>query len=81
VQLYISDVIVSISEPVKELQGFKKISLEPNEKKKVEFTLNYENLFLYNKNMEPVVEPGTFEVLVGNSSQNIKLKGIFEIKK
>jgi beta-glucosidase len=81
VQLYISDVIVSISEPVKELQGFKKISLEPNEKKKVEFTLNYENLFLYNKNMESVVEPGTFEVLVGNSSQNIKLKGIFEIKK
>ena len=80
VQLYISDKKATISVPVKELQGFKKISLEPGEMKTVEFRLNHDNLALYNRFMEFVVEPGRFDVLVGSSSKDIKLKGSFEVK-
>ncbi len=80
VQLYISDLKATMSVPVKELQGFKKISLQPGEKKTVEFILNHENLFLFNRFMEPVVEPGMFEVMVGSSSEDIKQKENFEIK-
>jgi len=80
VQLYISDLKATMSVPVKELQGFKKVSLEPGEKKAVEFSLNHENLFLFNRFMEPVVEPGMFEVMIGSSCEDIKQKGSFEIK-
>ena len=80
VQLYISDLKATISVPVKELQGFKKVSLEPGEKKTVNFSLNHENLALYNRFMEFVVEPGMFEVMVGSSCEDIHQKGVFEIK-
>ena len=80
VQLYISDLKATMSVPVKELQGFKKVSLEPGEKKTVEFSLNHENLFLFNRFMEPVVEPGVFEVMIGSSCEDIHQKGSFEIK-
>ena len=69
-----------MSVPVKELQGFKKVSLELGEKKTVEFSLNHENLFLFNRFMEPVVEPGMFEVMIGSSCEDIKQKENFEIK-
>jgi len=81
VQLYIRDLIASVTVPVKELKGFKKIMLEPGEKKTVEFRLNHDDLTLYNKSMELVVEPGTFEVMVGSSSEDIRLKGEFEVKR
>ena len=80
VQLYISDLKATMSVPVKELQGFKKVSLEPGEKKTVKFSLNHENLMLFDKYVEPVVEPGVFEVMVGSSSEDIRQKGSFEIK-
>lgn len=79
VQLYLRDVKGSLMTPVKELQGFKKISLEPGEKKTVEFTLKNENLSLYDKNMDFVVEPGAFEVMIGSSSEDIRVKGEFNI--
>jgi beta-glucosidase len=81
VQLYIRDLIATVTTPVKELKGFTKITLEPGEKKTVEFKLNHESLALYNRVMDYVVEPGTFELMVGSSSEEIKLKGEFEIKK
>ncbi len=80
VQLYTRDLIASVTVPVKELKGFKKILLEPGEQKRVEFRLNHEDLSLYNKCMEFVVEPGTFAVMVGSSSEDIRVKGEFEVK-
>ncbi|MFC1558537.1 glycoside hydrolase family 3 C-terminal domain-containing protein [candidate division KSB1 bacterium] len=80
VQLYISDVISTMSVPVIELQGFKKIPLNPGEKKTVKFKLNYENLGLYNRFLEFVVEPGKFEVLVGSSCEDIRVKSSFSVR-
>lgn len=81
VQLYINDIISSTSKPVKELKGYEKVSLEPGEKKTVKLILSPEELSLFDRNMNFVVEPGTFEVMIGSSSQDIKLKGQFEVKK
>ena len=81
VQLYIRDLIASVTVPVKELKGFEKIMLEPGEQKIVEFRLNHDDLAFYNKSMDLVVEPGTFAVMVGSSSEDIRLKGNFEVKK
>ena len=81
VQLYIRDLIASVTVPVKELKGFEKIMLEPGEQKTVEFRLNHDDLAFYNKSMELVVEPGTFAVMVGSSSEDIRLKGKFEVEK
>ncbi|MCX6256192.1 MAG: glycoside hydrolase family 3 C-terminal domain-containing protein [Bacteroidia bacterium] len=81
VQLYINDIISSTSKPVKELKGYEKVSLEPGEKKSVKLTLSPEELSLFDRDMNFVVEPGTFEVMVGSSSNDIKLKGEFEVKK
>jgi beta-glucosidase len=80
VQLYINDEIASVSRPVKELKGFEKISLAPGEKKTVQFKLLPEHLTFLNRYLEPVVEPGTFAVMVGSSSDDIRLKGKFELK-
>ena len=66
--------------PVIELKGFKKIPLKPGETKKVEFILTHEDLSFLNKHLEPVVEPGTFEIMVGSSSKDIRLRGIFNVK-
>jgi beta-glucosidase len=81
VQLYINDVISSTSKPVKELKGYERISLEPGEKKTVKLNLLPEDLSLFDRNMNFVVEPGTFEVMIGNSSSDIKLKGAILVKK
>ncbi len=80
VQLYITDMKSTISVPAIELQGFKKVSLKPGEKKTVKFKLNYENLGLYNRFLEFVVEPGKFEVLIGSSCEDIRVKSSFSVK-
>jgi beta-glucosidase len=80
VQLYINDVISSTSKPVKELRGYERISLDPGEMKTVKFKLMPEDLSLFDRNMNKVVEPGNFEVMVGSSSKDIRLKGQFEVK-
>jgi beta-glucosidase len=80
VQLYIDDVYSSVSTPVKELRGFEKVKLAPGEKKSVRVQLSPEHLSLLDKNLEPVVEPGIFEVMVGSSSEDIRLSGKFEVE-
>jgi len=80
VQLYIDDMISSMSTPVKELRGFEKISLVPGEQKTVSFTLTPEHLSFLDRHLQPLVEPGTFEVMVGSSSEDIRLRGEFEVK-
>lgn len=78
VQLYINDVVSSVVRPLKELRGFERIHLAPGETKAVEFTLHSAALRLLNRDMEWVVEPGVFEVMVGGSSVT-SLQGTFEI--
>ena len=80
-QLYINDVISSVTTPVKELKGFEKVALEPGEKKTLHLKLSPEDLSLFDSDMNFIVEPGIFEVMVGSSSKDIRLKGEFEVKK
>lgn len=80
VQLYINDEIASTSRPVKELKGYEKVSLEPGETKTVKLKLTPEDLALWNRDMRFVVEPGKFLVMLGSSSNDIRLKGEFEVK-
>jgi beta-glucosidase len=80
VQLYIKDVLSSVTTYESELRGFERIGLLPGEKKTVKFTISPDDLKLYNKNMDWVVEPGKFEVLIGSSSTDIRLKKEFIIK-
>jgi beta-glucosidase len=63
--LFIDDIYSSVTTPVKELKAFKKVYLNPGEKKTVEFTIAPDQLALYDINMKKVVEPGVFEVIVG----------------
>ncbi len=79
VQLYINDVVASVTRPVKELKGFERIYLEAGEKKTVEFQLTADQLAFYNRDMELKVEPGVFTVMVGRSSADILLEGEFEV--
>lgn len=79
VQLYINDVVSSVTTYAQELRGFRRITLDPGTKKTVTFTLTPDDLSMLNPNMERVVEPGTFEVMVGSSSEDIRLRGSFEI--
>ena len=80
VQLYLHDAVSSIARPVKELKAFKRITLEAGEKKTVSFTLTPEDLAYYDINMKLVVEPGIFEVMIGSSSEDIRLRGSFEVR-
>ncbi|MDP2999229.1 MAG: glycoside hydrolase family 3 C-terminal domain-containing protein [Bryobacterales bacterium] len=80
VQLYLTDPIATVSRPVQELKGFRKIALKPGEKKTIAFTLTPEDLSLLDRNLERVVEPGEFRVMVGHSSADIRLKGSFEVE-
>lgn len=79
VQLYVRDTASTVTRPVKELCGFKRVSLAPGESKMVTFTLAVNQLAFYNLDMVYAVEPGTIEVMVGSSSDDIRLTGSFEI--
>ncbi len=79
VQLYIRDVYSSVTTYVKVLRGFERITLKPGESREVKFTLKPQDLGLWDINNKFTVEPGDFEVMVGASSEDIKLKGKFEI--
>ncbi len=72
VQLYVRDLVGSVTRPLKELKGFRKISLKPGEKKEVSFTLGEKELAFYTKNMEFKAEAGEFDIMVGGNSQEVK---------
>ncbi len=78
VQLYIRDVSASVTRPVKELKGFKKISLAPGETKVVSFQIHTDDLSFHNRKMQRVTEPGKFIVWIGSSS-NAELQSEFEM--
>lgn len=72
VQLYIRDMVGSVTRPVKELKGFQKVFLKAGETKEVKFEITEDTLKFYNADLQFVAEPGEFKVLVGNSSANVK---------
>jgi beta-glucosidase len=80
VQLYIKDKISSLTTYEMQLRGFERISLKKSETKTVSFLLCYSDLALLDKNMKWVTEPGEFEVIVGSSSVDARLKKSFVIK-
>jgi beta-glucosidase len=81
VQLYVKQEISDVTTYEYDLRGFERVSLKPGEKKTVEFTLHPDDLAILDKNMNWTVEPGKFQVMIGNSSEDIKLKKEFEVEK
>ena len=81
VQLYIHDRLASFVRPVVELKGFEKVFLEPGASATVTFELGAAELALLDANMREVVEPGEFEIFVGSSSRDIRLKGVLTVGK
>ena len=80
VQLYVSDLKSSLPRPVKELKGFRKITLQPGQEQMVSFTIDRKALSFYDDTKQDwVAEPGTFEVLVGASACDIRGKAAFEL--
>ena len=80
-QLYLKQEISSVTTYEYDLRGFERVSLNPGEKKTVEFTLHPDDLAILDKNMNLTVEPGKFQVMIGNSSEDIKLKQEFDVEK
>jgi beta-glucosidase len=74
VQLYVADKHASMVRPVKELKGFKKVFIPKGETVRVDFTLNARDLGFWNNEMQYVVEPGIFEIMVGSSSEDLQKK-------
>ena len=79
VQLYIHDLVSSVTTYEKVLRGFERVHLKPGETKTVAFTLTPADLALWDRSMHFVVEPGMFKVMVGSGSEDIRLSGDFEI--
>ncbi len=76
VQMYIRDCYSTVTRPVKELKGFQRISLAPGQTRTVHFDIEPEHLAFYNIDMDYIVEPGAFEIMVGNSSRDCDLKKV-----
>jgi beta-glucosidase len=81
VQLYIRDEVSSVTRPVKELRGFRRISLNPGETQTVEFTLGPDELSFLNRDMHRVVEPGAFTIMIGGNSVDLTTTKLNVIEK
>lgn len=79
VQLYVHDMVASVVRPVLELKGFRRIHLGPGQARRVELELGPDELGLWNAEMVRVVEPGTFAIMVGASSSDIRLRSKLEV--
>jgi beta-glucosidase len=79
VQLYLHDKVGSIVRPVKELKDFRKLMLKAGEYQTVKFVINAEKLSFFNQQLEWVAEPGYFDLMIGASSADIRLKDSFEL--
>ncbi len=75
VQLYVQDLVGSVTRPVKELKGFRKIRLEKGESRRVEFTLGDEDLAFWRRDMTFGAEPGEFRLYIGTSSEDVQAAG------
>ena len=80
VQLYIRDVVGSISRPMKELKGFKKVAIKAGQSSTVQFSITANDLKFYNSELKYVVEPGDFKVFIGGNSKEVKESGFKFVK-
>jgi beta-glucosidase len=80
VQLYVRDLVASVTRPVRELKSFRRIRLKPGQEQTVEFALGTEDLAFYNDRMQWITEPGAFHVWIAPDSAS-GLKGEFEVVK
>jgi len=72
VQLYIRDLVGSVTRPVKELKGFRKVFLKAGETQTIAFKITPEDLKFYNYDLEYDWEPGDFDIMVGSNSADVK---------
>lgn len=79
VQLYLRDKVGSVVRPIIELKDFQKIKLNSGETKTVKFIINKEKLSFYNANLQWIAEPGDFDIMIGSSSADIRLRDSFEL--
>jgi beta-glucosidase len=79
VQLYLRDKVGSVVRPIKELKGFEKIKLNVGETKTVKFVIDNQKLSFYNDQLQFDSEPGDFDLMIGSSSEDIRLKESFEL--
>src|SRR5262249_10525947 len=75
VQLYVRDLLASVARPVMQLAGFRRVSLRPGESRDVSFTVGRDPLRMLDRDLRWTVEPGTFRLLGGGSSRDIRLRG------
>lgn len=79
VQLYLRDKFASLVRPVKELKDFQKIKINADETKTVKFIIDKEKLSFYNQKLEWIAEAGNFDLMIGSSSADIRLKDGFAL--
>jgi beta-glucosidase len=80
VQLYLREEVTSVATPLIALKGFQRIHLASGESKRVTFNLSAPELSLLDSKLRRVVEPGTFRVMIGRSSKDIRLRGKLQVK-
>ncbi|MBJ6108219.1 beta-glucosidase BglX [Hymenobacter sp. BT523] len=78
-QLYLRDPVASVVRPLKELKDFRKVSLKPGKSQTITFTLDPNKLAFYNNQLQWAAEPGTFNLMVGSASDDIRLEGTVEL--
>ncbi|MGZ3822349.1 MAG: glycoside hydrolase family 3 C-terminal domain-containing protein, partial [Mucilaginibacter sp.] len=74
VQLYIRDVVSQPLRPIKELKDFKKVLLQPGEVRRITFYIKRDELAFYNEKLERITQPGTFQIMIGSASNDIRLQ-------
>jgi beta-glucosidase len=79
VQLYLRDRVASVVRPVKELRGFRRIHLQPGQTRELSFVIEREQLSFFNERLQWVAEPGEFDLMIGASSADIRLRSSFEL--
>ena len=80
VQLYLHQVLGSVGRPVIQLEGFRRVHLEPGESKEVRFTLGPEQFQMFGPNAKWIVEPGEYQVMIGASSRDVRLRGVARVR-
>jgi beta-glucosidase len=80
VQLYVRDILASVARPVMELKKFRRVQLDAGERQEIAFDLNAQELRMLDGNLQWVVEPGAFRIMIGSSSKDIRLRGELRIR-